>query len=464
MSGEESAPQMTPVKSPHVVSSYKYLSSRKGEYTLWCKTHGTVPLNTDFMHLFVAWNKIGIDDLDIDDLYNNLKVFEADIKSSFGSSSNSQNVAFLSAEDINSINEVNTASSVSTCIQAIIYQDKLFINIYVSIAFLRGKKIYKEDAKKLHLLMEKTSTEIKEHDGDAGYRSRDNTRRTVTVETSNALVVQDNALIDLTQSLSSCLKSERLKLVVNQKNEVGYEEKIAVLDKIGLGYGDQLNESDSKVVNNVFDSHSSDGDDNQTNDRFKKGNEYHAVPPPRTGNYIPPLADLSFTGLDDSIYRPTTNKASASVSQVETSITLPSNTGIEMPRVESVRPSGVIIKDWVSDDNEDIFQSNDSQTTVKPRFKKIKFTKARNEPAKSDKQAVKPRMVTQSPKVNRKDWNGKMTPKLGLGFGSTKKAYFVCGSYSHLIKDCDFHEKIMAKKSILQSMGKNTGQRENRPV
>ncbi|GKA46860.1 hypothetical protein Tco_0739743 [Tanacetum coccineum] len=30
---------------------------------------------------------------------------------------------------------------------------------------------------------------------DAGYRSRDNTRRTVPVETSNALVVHDNALI-----------------------------------------------------------------------------------------------------------------------------------------------------------------------------------------------------------------------------------------------------------------------------
>ncbi|GKG47828.1 ribonuclease H-like domain-containing protein, partial [Tanacetum coccineum] len=30
---------------------------------------------------------------------------------------------------------------------------------------------------------------------DAGYRSTDNTRRTVLVETSDALVVQDNALI-----------------------------------------------------------------------------------------------------------------------------------------------------------------------------------------------------------------------------------------------------------------------------
>ncbi|GJX27162.1 hypothetical protein Tco_0233458 [Tanacetum coccineum] len=63
---------------------------------------------------FIMRNKEGINELDIDDLYNNLKVFEADIKGSSGSSSNSQNVAFLSTEDTNSINEVNTANGVST--------------------------------------------------------------------------------------------------------------------------------------------------------------------------------------------------------------------------------------------------------------------------------------------------------------------------------------------------------------
>ncbi|GKA08362.1 putative ribonuclease H-like domain-containing protein, partial [Tanacetum coccineum] len=205
----------------------------------------------------------------------------------------------------------------------------------------------------------------------------------------------------------------------------------------------------------VFDSRSSDGDDNQTNDRFKKDNGYHVVPPPLTGNYMPPLADLSFAGLDDSVYRPTANKTSASVSQVETSTSQTSNTSVEMPRVESVRPSGVIIEDWVSDDDEDIFQSNDLQATDKPSFKRIEFTNARNESVKP-KQAKKPRMITQNPKVDRRDWNGQMTQKLGLGFGFTKKACFVCGSYNHLIKDYDFHEKRMAKKSVLKNMGKNT--------
>ncbi|GJW41773.1 hypothetical protein Tco_0067618 [Tanacetum coccineum] len=91
------------------------------------EVHGAAVPNEDANQKFLralpsSWNNValimrnkdGIDDLDIDDLYNNLKVFEADIKGSSGSSSNSQNVAFLSAEDTSSSNEVNTANGVST--------------------------------------------------------------------------------------------------------------------------------------------------------------------------------------------------------------------------------------------------------------------------------------------------------------------------------------------------------------
>nr|GEW04700.1 ribonuclease H-like domain-containing protein [Tanacetum cinerariifolium] len=116
-------------------------------------------------------------------------------------------------------------------------------------------------------------------------------------------------------------------------------------DKTDLGYGDQLSERDSEVLHSVFDSLSSDGDDNPTNDRFKKDDGYHAVPHPLTGNYMPPLADLSFAGLDDYVYRPTTNKASASISKSEPSVIKTSNISVEIPTVDSVRTSGVIIED-----------------------------------------------------------------------------------------------------------------------
>nr|GEV42586.1 putative ribonuclease H-like domain-containing protein [Tanacetum cinerariifolium]GEV42589.1 putative ribonuclease H-like domain-containing protein [Tanacetum cinerariifolium] len=195
------------------------------------------------------------------------------------------------------------------------------------------------------------------------------------------------------------LESVEAQLNVHQKNEVVYEEKIAVLefevkekgnaitrlknqldqtfrekedlkakleqfeissknlnklinsqlstkDKTGLGYGDQLSESDSEVLSSVFDSRSSDGDDNQTNDRFKKGDGYHTVTPPLIGNYMPPLADLSFARLDDSIYRPTANKTSASISKGKANVNKTSNNSVEIPKDYSMRTSGVLIKDW----------------------------------------------------------------------------------------------------------------------
>nr|GEV62232.1 ribonuclease H-like domain-containing protein [Tanacetum cinerariifolium] len=86
------------------------------------EVHGAAVSNKDANQNFLralpsSWNNIAlimrnedcIDELDIYDLYNNLKVFEADIKG-FRSSSNSQNVAFFSAEDTNSFNEVYNTS------------------------------------------------------------------------------------------------------------------------------------------------------------------------------------------------------------------------------------------------------------------------------------------------------------------------------------------------------------------
>ncbi|GKA65171.1 hypothetical protein Tco_0764878 [Tanacetum coccineum] len=174
---------------------------------------------------------------------------------------------------------------------------------------------------------------------------------------SNAITRLKNQL-DETLREKDYLKAKLEQFETSSKNlNKLINSQLSAKDKTGLGYGDQLNENDSSgsgFFNSVFDSHLSDGDDNQTNDRFKKDNRYHDV------------------------YRHTSNKTSASVSQVEASTSQTRNTSIEMPRVESVRPSRVIIEDWVSDD-EDIFQSNDLHAADKLSFKRIEFTNARNE-------------------------------------------------------------------------------------
>ncbi|GJS23721.1 hypothetical protein Tco_0452353 [Tanacetum coccineum] len=56
--------------------------------------------------------KLGVDSLNLDDLYNNLRVFKSDVKGSTASSSSKQNVAFAS-ENTSSTNDVSTGYGVS---------------------------------------------------------------------------------------------------------------------------------------------------------------------------------------------------------------------------------------------------------------------------------------------------------------------------------------------------------------
>nr|GEU40016.1 hypothetical protein [Tanacetum cinerariifolium] len=58
--------------------------------------------------------KLGLDTFSFDDLYNNLIVFKCNVKGTIASSSNTQNVAFVSIDNTSSTNKVSTAYSVSS--------------------------------------------------------------------------------------------------------------------------------------------------------------------------------------------------------------------------------------------------------------------------------------------------------------------------------------------------------------
>ncbi|GKB46375.1 putative ribonuclease H-like domain-containing protein [Tanacetum coccineum] len=66
-------------------------------------------------HTIVWRNKPEIDTLSLNDLYNNMKIYESEVKGTPSSSTNTQNVAFVSSNSTNSINRaVNTAHGVTT--------------------------------------------------------------------------------------------------------------------------------------------------------------------------------------------------------------------------------------------------------------------------------------------------------------------------------------------------------------
>ncbi|GJW37061.1 hypothetical protein Tco_0059981 [Tanacetum coccineum] len=91
-----------------------------------------------------------------------------------------------------------------------------------------------------------------------------------------------------------------------------------------------------------------------------------------------------------------------------------------------------------------------SKEQEKPSFAFVNTIKHVKTPRETVKNTCSP-----SPKADKRDWNGLMPKKLGLGYGFTRKACFVCGSFIHLIRDCDFHKKRMAKQVELNKQKVN---------
>nr|GEV78900.1 ribonuclease H-like domain-containing protein [Tanacetum cinerariifolium] len=61
-------------------------------------------------HVVVWMNKANIETISIDDLYNNFKIVEQDVKKSVGTSTSAQNMAFRTAPSTSTTNDVNTAN------------------------------------------------------------------------------------------------------------------------------------------------------------------------------------------------------------------------------------------------------------------------------------------------------------------------------------------------------------------
>ncbi|GJV67453.1 putative ribonuclease H-like domain-containing protein, partial [Tanacetum coccineum] len=152
-----------------------------------------------------------------------------------------------------------------------------------------------------------------------------------------------------------------------------------------------------EVVHSVFNSRESGVDDSPVNDRFKIGEGFHVVPSPYTRNYMPSRPDLSFAGLDDSVYK-------TKVSETETSISKTSKDIIENPK--TVKPSAPIIEEWDTNSKNDcVFRPKSDQT--KPKFTKINFVKS-SENVKSVNKENTHRQVeyprkSQSPRDNRRN-------------------------------------------------------------
>ncbi|GJU71684.1 ribonuclease H-like domain-containing protein [Tanacetum coccineum] len=517
-------------------------------------------------------NKPDIDQTDIDDLYNNLRVYEDEMKRSSSSTSNSQNLAYLSSENTSRTNEVLSTPGADQVVCSFFAQqttsppldnedlqqidqddlEELDIRWQVAMLTLSMQRFIKKTGRNLdfkgkqHVTFDKSQVECynchrkgyfaKECKSgwNQGKRSYgDNGRRNPTTNepSSQALVAQDGlggydwrnnfdepvnyALMAITSSSSSsssdnegyelALESLESKILGHEKNELAWGEKyefqnyelkcrelkinnlnmelekvvkerdelnikiakweesskslnillnsqMSAHDKNGLGYGTQLNEmsdkseTDSEISMSVFEVRSSDEESTPANDRFSKADGYHVVPPPITGNFLTPRADISFAGLDEyairkKIIESKTTELNADTSKSKTSETVGNTNEVNVEKPKSVNESvvstpninkdKVIIEDWNSDDEDDVSEVSPVKT--------------------NETQTAK----TQVDKI------GQTSKKAGIGFKKIK-ACFVCKSTDHLIKDCDFYDKKSPEPKLKNVV--NTGQRVVKPV
>ncbi|GKD11299.1 hypothetical protein Tco_1190984 [Tanacetum coccineum] len=171
------------------------------------------------------------------------------------------------------------------------------------------------------------------------------------------------------------LESIEARLLVYKKNDSVYEEDIKIVDKCKAGLG------------------------------------YNAVTPPYTRNFMPPKPNLSFSGLEEFVNKPIVSEPIVKKHVVETS---EAEANADKPKAVRKNNGALIIKDWVSDsEEEDVPQARIQKKIVKPSFAKIEFVKSKEQVKSPRKTTVKQgdqnRLNTHSPRGNQRNLNNMMS-------------------------------------------------------
>ncbi|GJS38432.1 ribonuclease H-like domain-containing protein [Tanacetum coccineum] len=416
----------------------------------------SLPLSWNNIALIMR-NKSNLDTMSIDDLYNNLKLDNKDLEQ-------------IDTDDLEEMDLKWQVAMLTMMVKRFLKKTGRNMNF-------NGKEIVSFDKTNVECYIYHRRGHFAREcrvPRNQGNRNGDAPRRIVPVETpANALVVQDeigsssssssnnvvrdNSITELKNQLVEALREKdnlKLKLEKFETSSMKLNKlinnQISVNNKSGVGFNSQMND------NELHDCHLN------KSEVFESASD--SIPPPYTGNYMPSRRDLSFAGLDDFVYKTIVSETITNVPRIESTAFKSSKDSLEQPK--EVRHSAPIIQEWESDSDDDcVIRPSFKQN--KPSYAKINFVKSDENTRKSVseqhtyKQAGNLRK-SQSFRVDKRNWNGIMTQKLGNGFEFNKKSCFVYGSLNHLIKDCNFYENKIVGKFMLNNKGRVIGQREVR--
>ncbi|GJV39434.1 hypothetical protein Tco_1417874 [Tanacetum coccineum] len=459
----------------------KFNSIKDAKSLLWAvkksqlKIHGESISQEDVNHKFlrslspernthtIVWrNKPEIDTLSLDDLYNNLKIYEPEVKGTSSSGTNTQNVAFVSSNSTSSTNgAVNTTHGATTAsTQATTVNSTTIDNLSDAVicAFFASQpnspQLDNEDLQQINpdYLEEMNLRWQMDMLTMRARRFLKNTRRKLTVN-GNETIGFDKSKVEC----YNCHKRDTLQgsvgLQGTKKTEIGrIQEGLCQWRQVMIGVIKQkkvqltlhswltllqvltLRKSKLNAI-----AYKTDLESVEARLLVYKKNKFVYKEDIKVlkRNFMPPKPNLSFSGLEEFVNEPIVIKPIVENYEAKASEA--------KPKADRKNNGAPIIEDWLSDNEEDDYMSpyfkanNDvpqakiEKKTVKPSFAKIEFVKPKGKIArKTAKQVEQLRQNTHTPRGNQRNWNNMMSQRLGSSFEMFNKACFVCGSFDHL--------------------------------
>nr|GFA97197.1 hypothetical protein [Tanacetum cinerariifolium] len=287
-------------------------------------------------HTLIWRNKADLEEHSLEDLFNSLKIYEAEVKHFSSIGNPTQNLAFVSSSNTDSTNDsVSAATSVFVVCAKLPVDGSKMADGHVN---MRARRF-----------LQKTGRNLGDNKGLKSVEAR------LVVYKQNKSILEENikllnmkvqardtALVTLRQKLNQTEQERddlKLKLDKFQTSSKNLTKLLAsqTNEKHGLGYFSSKSDCESLSPSSP-------------SDRLEPSDGYHAVPPPITGTFIPPKPDLVFHTAPIDV---DTNHSAFTV-QLS-----PSKPTQDLSHTN--RPSAPIIKDWVYD-SEDESETNDPQS------------------------------------------------------------------------------------------------------